>query len=399
MFEIFKEINWTLIGTLIIVGAIVAWAGDYVGMRLGKKRITLFKLRPRHTSRIITILTGVGIAIFTLFAISTASETVRTALFSMNYVQNQVTSLTAELQSNRTTLHSMEIELFTNKGDLQEKQSELQAISNELSQKAKAFAETEAKIADMEAQMKKAKIEQFVLTKENTALAEESKKLESSVVSLKQESERLKASMQRLREGRIAALTGEILAQSVVSQKSYTPAELNSIFSRLSDEASSLLAFRFGKQKEDVLPPIVNEESKNAVKANLQKSRDRWVIRMTATSNAVDGESVRARVDSYKTKLIYEAKKVLVEKTIKAQTARPEFEELIFKALKELNAKAVDDGLLRDPLTGNVGSVDTAELMTILNSAVGSPVDKKLKIIAANDIYTEGPVKVTCVIK
>ena len=104
MFEIFKEINWTLIGTLIFVGAIVSWAGDFIGMKLGKKRITVFKLRPRHTSRIITVLTGIGIAIITLFAISTASETVRTALFSMNYVQNQVTNLTAELQKNRTNL-------------------------------------------------------------------------------------------------------------------------------------------------------------------------------------------------------------------------------------------------------------------------------------------------------
>ena len=165
MFEIFKEINWTLIGTLIFVGAIVSWAGDFIGMKLGKKRITVFKLRPRHTSRIITVLTGIGIAIITLFAISTASETVRTALFSMNYVQNQVTNLTAELQKNRTNLQDMELELFTNKGYLQDKQNKLQSISEELTEKTKALADTQSKIADMESQMKKAKTEQETIKK------------------------------------------------------------------------------------------------------------------------------------------------------------------------------------------------------------------------------------------
>jgi len=53
--------NWSLLGTLIIASAIVAWAGDIIGMKLGRKRITFLKLRPKYTSRIISVLTGVGI--------------------------------------------------------------------------------------------------------------------------------------------------------------------------------------------------------------------------------------------------------------------------------------------------------------------------------------------------
>ena len=395
MFEIFKEINWTLIGTLILVGALVAWAGDFVGMHLGKKRITFFNLRPRHTSRIITVITGIGISIFSLFAISTASDTVRTALFSMNYVRNQVTTLTAELQSNRSTLEKMKLELFTNKGDLQEKQKELQEISKNLSKKTKDLAETVSKIHDMETQMSKAKAEQTTLIKANTALAEESKNLEISVQSLKRESEELRGNIQRLREGRIATITGEILAQRAVTLKGGTVIEIDSVFERLTDEATTLLAYRFGKKKEEVLAPILDEGTKDAVRKKLVNTNERWVIRMTAMTNAVEGEHVRARVDSYKTKLVYEANQILVEKKIKPQITRPELEELIFNALKELNSKAVKDGLLRDPLTGNVGSVDTSEIMTILIEAVGSDQEKKLKIRAANNIYTEGPVKIT----
>ena len=395
MFELFKEINWTLIGTLILVGALVSWAGDFIGMNLGKKRIKLFNLRPRHTSRIITVITGVGIAIISLFAISTASETVRTALFSMNYVQNQVTNLTAELQSNRSTLEKMELELFTNKGDLQEKQKELQEISKNLSEKTKALVETNTKIVNMESQMLKAKAQQSTLIIENEKLAEESRQLEDSVQSLKKESEELKGSMQRLREGRIATITGEILAQSVVTLKSGTSTEINLFFDRMLDEAASLLAYRFGTQKEEILPPILNEGTKNAVIKKLENTKDRWVIRMTALTNAVEGEHVHTRVDAYKTRLIYQGNQVLVTKKIKPGITRQEMEEVIFGALREVNAKAVDDGLLREPLTGNVGSADSAQIMEILTKAVGSELERKLEIRAANNIYTEGPVKVT----
>jgi len=128
LFELFREINWSLLGTLAVVSALVAWAGDIIGMKLGKKRVTFLKLRPKYTSRIISVITGIGIALFTLLVISVASEPVRTALFSMNYVQNQITNLTAELQQNRANLQNMEVELFKSKGDVIEKQEELNSL-------------------------------------------------------------------------------------------------------------------------------------------------------------------------------------------------------------------------------------------------------------------------------
>ncbi len=45
LFELFREMNWSLLGTLAIVSAVVAWVGDIIGMKLGKKRVTFLKLR------------------------------------------------------------------------------------------------------------------------------------------------------------------------------------------------------------------------------------------------------------------------------------------------------------------------------------------------------------------
>ena len=106
-----------------------------------------------------------------------------------------------------------------------------------------------------------------------------------------------------------------------------------------------------------------------------------------------------SRLEIFRTRQIFKAREVLYETIIKAGTHRNEVESSIFKALKELNTEAAKEGVLRDPLTGNIGSIDTAELLDMLDSVTQSKKDFKVTMVAADDIYTEGPLRVRCVIK
>ena len=399
LFELIKEMNWNLLGTLIIVSSVVAWVGDVVGMKLGKKRITFLSLRPKHTSRIISVMTGIGIAIFTLFAISIASEPVRTALFSMNYVQNQITSLTAELQKNRSSLQGMELELFASKDDLEDKQVELQNVEKKLAAGTKKLKEANAQLDTMRLQVAKTEEKQANLLKENAKIVQESKNLNMSIRTLKDEAEKLKGGIQKLREGRIAVLTGELVAQGVIQEPSVSSYQAEQFISRLSDEVCAMMAYRFGKKKEDIPLPVLDDVSYAEVKTLITKNKGRWLVRMMSSSNAVEGEPVKITLQAYKTKLIFKAEETLYETHIPAQSPRNVVEEIVFKSLKMLNADAVRKGVLRDPLTGNVGSIDTAEFMDYIEGVTLSSTDKKLKIVAAGDIYTEGPVKVKLILK
>ncbi len=394
MFELFREINWSLLGTLAVVSALVAWAGDMIGMKLGKKRVTFLKLRPKYTSRVISVITGIGIALFTLFVISVASEPVRTALFSMNYVQNQITSLTAELQQNRANLQGMELELFRSKGDVIEKQEELNSLEQKLAAGTKNLKEARAELEKMTAIKEKTEEEQKVLLEEKTALEQETRKLESSVASLKNEAERLKADIQRLREGRIAALTGEKLAQGVISGPDLTPHQLDQAVERLVEETRALLAYRFGTKPEAIKKPLVDKNSVDRAKSVLSKTPGRWLLRLTALSNAVEGEPVMAELETYNTKRIFASGDMLAEKIINKGSSREEAEEMLFLMLRDVNLRAAREGVLRDPLSGNVGSIDTAEFMQTIEDVTGARSDVRLRIYAAGDIYTEGPVKI-----
>ncbi len=399
MFEIFKEMNWMLLGSLIAVSALVSWAGDVIGMRLGKKRITFLKLRPKYTSRIISVVTGVGIAVATLLILSVASEQVRTALFSMQFVQRQLTDLTVELQKNRDTMGQMEIDLFESRGDLAEKQEELTRIETQLAEGTKNLEEARAQLEEMSRTRSKMEKEQAALQKENDRLMKESKDLASSVESLKKESDALKTSIQRLREGRIAALSGEVLAQGVLTGPSITAEQVDQYIYRLRGEARALLAYRFGKRPEAVSLPNITLESQRYVKDRITRDPGRWLLRLTAEGNAVEGEAVASTLECYSSSLIYKANEVLYSHTFTPDTTRQQIEETVFQALRTLNQNAVDRGILRDPISGNVGSIDTAEFLDALDHITEVENNISLEIVAARDIYTEGPLRVKFILK
>src|SRR5438067_13403178 len=73
-------------GTALVVGLLVAmcgwiaYVGDLLGRRMGKKRLSLFGLRPRHTAVVFTVITGMVIAALTLGVLMLASVGVRVAI-------------------------------------------------------------------------------------------------------------------------------------------------------------------------------------------------------------------------------------------------------------------------------------------------------------------------------
>ena len=75
-----------LVGVKILViialmGGLIAYMGDKLGTKVGKRRMSLFGLRPKHTSIIVTIVTGLLVAAATVGVLTITSQSVRTALF------------------------------------------------------------------------------------------------------------------------------------------------------------------------------------------------------------------------------------------------------------------------------------------------------------------------------
>ena len=70
-----------LIVLLILLGGIIAPFGDLLGSKIGKSRFSIFKLRPKKTARIVTVLTGGFISAISIGLLILVSEEFRQRLF------------------------------------------------------------------------------------------------------------------------------------------------------------------------------------------------------------------------------------------------------------------------------------------------------------------------------
>ncbi len=117
---------------IAIMGGLIAFLGDKIGTKVGKRRMSLFGLRPKHTSIIVTIVTGILISAFTLGILSIASNNVRTALFGMEQLKAEMAQLSADIELKTKALQQSNEELTKKSKQLQHVQQDVQATESEL---------------------------------------------------------------------------------------------------------------------------------------------------------------------------------------------------------------------------------------------------------------------------
>ena len=186
-----------LILVLVITGGAIAFIGDRLGSKVGKKRLSLFGLRPRHTSIIVTIVTGILITTTTLGVMTLVSKDVRTALFGME-------------QLNRTMLET--------KASLTEAQAGLASAQQQKDEADRALTASQAEVEKLQSQ-------QSALEKEQQRLVEGNRLLEAAKAALTARNDELAAKNDSLLGENESLIVddneptkekGEILADSVV---------------------------------------------------------------------------------------------------------------------------------------------------------------------------------------
>ena len=397
MQDFLSELNWMLILSLIGASAIVAYVGDVVGMKIGKKRISLFGLRPRYTSSFITVLTGILITVVTLWFLSMTSETVRTALFSMKFVQRQITQLTSQLQESRQELQEMEFKLFASQDELQKKQDELKAAQQKFETVLGQLAQIRKELKVQTEKSSAVEAERLRLEGEMKGLETKRATLEKSVDSLKAEMDSLKKGLEQVREGRIIVLAKEVLGQVPLPRKS-AKADVAAALATLMEQARVELALRSGLKPEQV--QILSE------KENELKNPDpfvgkpnRMVIRMVAESNAVREEPVLVSLELHESQLVFKKGQVLGKKRVSASQKREEVERELFLLLREVNTLSIQEGVIPDPLRGTVGNLSAGDFYGSVERITEATTDTTIIVEAEDDVYSEGPVRVRIVLK
>ncbi len=114
-----------LIIALVIVSGVIAYVGDIVGRRMGRKRLSLFGMRPRHTAIAMSVAAGMLITMMTLTVAMTLSRDVKDGFLRVAEMRRTQRETLAELQELRERLEGLQGERETAEAVLAERQAEV----------------------------------------------------------------------------------------------------------------------------------------------------------------------------------------------------------------------------------------------------------------------------------
>ena len=120
----------------------------------------------------------------------------------------------------------------------------------------------------------------------------------------------------------------------------------------------------------------------------------RKILRALAGANVVAGEDVRIRYEVSDSALVYAKGTILYDEVVDVGESGVDGEAMLYTMLRQGNQKAVRDGIMTNPATGKVGTLEATEFFNAVEEIRKSRGQLRIVISAANDLYTEGPVQI-----
>ena len=359
IWELLTEANWKLIVLTLLAGGVLSIIGDRIGMKFAKRRVSLWKLRPKYTASILTAMTGTMISLFVIVILAVVSDSVRTSLFSMQFIQRQIVELTKQLQDSRNEQQVSSLLIVEAQQQLDRKQAELTELQNRTDD----------------------------LRRSAEKLAEERAALEEDV-------KRVRDNLGRLQEGRIVAFSDERLAQEIVPEGVTDAAEAARSLDRLDERVRYEVARRTSSVPTSVVVEDEDDTRASALERILAYD-SRKVVRAIASRNLAAGEKVRVTYRVFESSLVFSKDEALLTRAVRFTPDLDQAEMILSFMLRRLNLISTQSGIITDSLNGTVGGSPANDFYDAVERISTANAPLRITLHAANDIYSEGPVSVT----
>ena len=374
----------TLILVLAVVGGVIAFIGDRLGTRIGKKKLSIFGLRPRHTAVIVTIFTGICITTVTFGIMAAVSENVRTALFGMD-------RLNALIADTRAALD------FTS-GELERAKNEQEQASGELKKSEEEIARLEAEQGGLRAESDRLSAGNRALMMEkeglislNGRLSGENETLQADIQTLGVRANELRENILNLREGNIVYQAGEIIASGTIPA-GLSHDEIERGMAGIAQLGMRNISTRLGENHTDQDIWIYGPEYEAAVHTIEQSSVD-MIVRIVAAGNLVRGDEIRASIELYPNRVIYHDGELIIARVYAPEGLGNAAEQSVMSFLREVNVAASAKGILPDPIRGTVGVIEGAEFYGLVQELAAHTSPVVISAYADGDTDAMGPLR------
>ena len=370
-----------MIVIMAIVGGLIAYIADNMGSKIGKKRMSVFGLRPKHTSILLTVLSGMLISVLTIGVMAISSESARTALFGMEKIKAELKSLNEEKSIAQDALAKTKVEM-------EEKNSLISELDEKIRESTKANMEMEAKLADVSNKYDTAQ-------KEVADLTASREQLTSEVATLEENTAVLRQGIISMREGQVFYRAGEVVYAGIMRgglDHEQNVAQVNWLLDNANDSVLQRLGVEQKGEKMQAIW-ISNRVVEQAVEV-LDRSKGNMLFRVRTIANIIVGEVVACDIEMTDNQFIYPDNSLILSEKVDLKKLKNGHENILMSFLNKVNHKAVEAGVLPDPITGKVGNMDATTVIEATNDMRRLGGTVILKAYARGDITTAGPVRI-----
>lgn len=394
-----------LIVVLVLTGGVIAFIGDRLGSKVGKKKLSLFGLRPRHTSILVTIITGILITTVTFGILAIASKDVRTALFGMNKLKAELNEKQSMLEEASGALVNVKNDLNTTKEEYAKSKKDLEETQEDLEiaqQAAELLRQEQVALQNINQELWS---DNQTLIEHNQSLAENNQFLLANNESLKADNLELEKTnndlqegIENIRERPIIYRVGELLASGVI-KKTDDSVKIQNDLNQIIALANSKIIDRLGTEgsKDGVwIYPIEYQKAMD----RLKQAKGDTVIRLIVAANLVKGDPVLTELEMHPNRVVYQENEFVYQKIYNVPIDGSNSEMLISDFLRNVNMIAINNGILPNPLTGTVGVINGNQIYAIEKAlAENRGKDVLISAFAAADTEVLGPLRLHIYLK
>ena len=386
-----------IIGVVVFLSGLIAYLGDRIGMKMGKKRVSLFGLRPRYSSIIITIITGVLIAVLSITVLLGVYSELRQALFNINDVLNRLEYLNEQLSKRDQELTDLQEKIAAREEEINEKEKIIEEKDQQIAQKDAEIAATEAELKELAANRQELQNRVEELSSQRANLEEQVSNLEEQIAALESDYDDLRELASQLQAGVIYYMGEDIVyqkgdviytdvleggqsEQKTISELNQYLQEANQVALERDIQVNDETGMALRLQTEDIL---------NAARIiyNMDPG-SKMIVSLVARVNVPKNDWLYANFQLNQDFIVFDAGTLITSREINAGQSNQAIEDELESILKEVNEKAISQGLLPDN-SGQVGSINFSQFYDILNQIKAAEGQVKVSIYAEDNIWRE----------
>ena len=378
---------------LAVMGGLIAFIADKLGSKIGKKKLSVFGLRPHDTSVLLTVLSGVLIALFSVGILAISSESARTALFGMEKLQKELFRLTSEkntaekeydkamnaLKEKNAAIADLDVKIREADAAKTAAEKNLLAANNSLNEVRGQYEATQGALVNAKSEVQ--------------SLTEARDKLNEEIKGLQEETDALQQGLAFMRGGQMMYRSGEVVFAGIIHTG--TEEENRNQMSWLMGSANTAAMNRIGLDPSSKAEIVwaQREEYDRLLKLLGKAKGNNVLVRVRSLANTVVRQPVLCGLEVIPNKLIYKDGNKIHQKVIDMNDKKVTPDQAFMLFLQEINQISVKAGVMPDPMTGKVGNMNAVTMVDTVTKMQRMGGKIRLTAVADGDITTAGPVE------